>query len=311
MVDLYQTLGVARNASKSAIKTAYRKLARDLHPDRNPDNPQAEARFKDVNQAYQVLSDDEKRKLYDEFGDLSLQQGFDADRARHGTPWSTGDPGLEELFRRAQQPGSQGDPQSVFNIEDLLGGAGDLFGRGRTRRGRGGDVQSELRIDFVSSIHGTERELVVEHPSGRRQVKVRIPPGVRDGGKVRLKGQGLSGGDKPGDLVLTVRVDPHEHFWREVEDLHVKVPVSVGEAYEGSKVRIPTPHGEVSLQIPAGTVRSTTLRLRGKGARRGKKQGDLFAHIEIVLPPAGDESVSKHLRSIEGSYPDIRRDLRF
>ncbi len=310
-MDLYQTLGVAKDAPKADIKKAFRKLARELHPDRNPGDATAEKRFKDVNRAYQVLSDDEKRKLYDEFGELSLQQGFDANRARQAGV----DPRIEELFRRAAAgQGVGGGAQQVFNIEDLLGGAGigDIFGNSRRRKPqRGADLESELSIGFVEALRGTERELRVSHPSGPRDVKVRIPAGVRDGGKVRLKGQGTPSrfGGEAGDLVLTVRVELHPHFWREGEDLHLRVPVTALEAYEGTKVQIPTLDGDVALRVPAGTPSGTKLRLRGKGAKRGVSTGDLFAHVEITLPPAGDAQVADHLRELEGSYPPMRSDL--
>lgn len=313
MEDLYQTLGVKRDASGDAIKKAYRKLARKLHPDKNPGNQKAEDRFKQVSQAYQVLSDDEKRRNYDEFGDVSLQSGFDADRARQMRGFR-GQGGFGDMFGGA----ASGPGGATFDLEDLLqGGLGDLFGaRGaaarRTQSVRGRDLEAETEVGFLEALEGAQRELSFHHGE-ERKVTVRVPKGVRDGEKVRLRGQGApSPGPikgETGDLVLTIKVKDHPLLKREGEDLHMDVPVTLLEAYQGAKIQVPTLSGSVTLRVPASTQDGAVLRLKGKGATRGAVTGDLLVHLVLTLPKADDSKVTKALQSIEGKYSEIREHL--
>jgi curved DNA-binding protein len=285
--DLYTVLGVPKNADAEAIKKAYRKLAAKLHPDKNPGNASAEERFKHVNRAYDVLSDARKRRLYDEFGEDGLREGFDPDKARSYRAWasrqgrgagsSSGQPDLEDLF------GSGGGGFGGFG--DLFG---DLVGRARRSRGpiRGSDLESEVTIDFSSAIRGATLEL---RPQGQmaEAVTVRIPAGAADGSRVRIAGQGApSPTDGPrGDLVLTIHVTPHPYFRREEDDLHLDLPVTVAEAYHGAKVRVPTIEGAVSLKVPERTQSGQVVRLRGKGvAKKGRAPGDLYVHFQIHVP---------------------------
>lgn len=328
--DLYNVLGVSRNASDSDIKQAYRKLAGKLHPDKNPGDTTAEAKFKRVNQAYQVLSDKKRRELYDEFGDVALSDNFDADRARTYKQWAGGGGG-----RRAGRSANYQE----FDLEDLFGGGvrdgaggaqnfGDLFAEfftqsGRSRRGgasgraatmKGSDAESELSIDFVSAVRGTTVSLRIEGPRGSEPVQVRIPPGAHEGSKVRIKGKGNPSpyGGPPGDLLLTIHVEPHPFFRMEGEDLHVDLPITVAEAYKGAKVRVPTPDGHVTMKVPAGAQSGKTARLRGKGvARRGKKAGDLYVHFQIHVPSSQAKDVKDAVETLSQHEDDVRAELRF
>ena len=297
--DFYSVLGVPKDADAGTIKKAYRKLARDLHPDKNPGNKAAEQRFKDVNRAYDALGDDKKRKLYDEFGEDALREGFDADKQRAYKQWQGragdgaggfrggyggGAVNLEDLFSGAVPGGSaEGDPFA------------DLFGRPR-RRGpvKGRDYEQELTIDFVSAVKGTTLQL--RNPSSPEPVTVRIPPGAADGSRVRIKGQGApsTSGGAPGDLLLVIHVEPHPVFRREGDDLYLEVPIWVSEALKGAKVKVPTFEGDVTVKVPAGTQSGTKLRVRGKGiARKGREPGDMYLVFMIHVPTSAAPELEK------------------
>ncbi|MBK8943289.1 MAG: DnaJ domain-containing protein [Polyangiaceae bacterium] len=303
--DLYETLGVQKTADEDAIRKAFRKLAAKYHPDRNP-GKDAEAKFKEVNRAHEVLSDKDKRALYDEFGDASLSQGFDPQRARTMRDFSRGGGGR----------GGSASFQDVFgggagDFGDLFG---DLFaGRNGGRPGRprkAPDMEAEVTVDFVSAIKGTTVEL--SRPSGD-PVQVRIPPGVSDGGRLRIAGEGARiPNAQPGDLLLTVRVGPHPYFRREGDDLHLDLPITVVEAYEGAKVRVPTPEGEVQLKVPPRTQSGQLSRLRGRGvAKKGKPQGDLYVRFLIRIPETDDPAVVRAMEELRQHLQDPRAGIRF
>ncbi len=317
--DFYSVLGVPKSADADAIKKAYRKLARDLHPDKNPGNKDAETRFKAVNRAYETLHDPKKRALYDEFGEEALREGFDADKARAYRAWqSQGGNGF--------RGGVGGVGGARVNLEDLFGGAGvsgfeggdisDLFGRGR-RRGpmKGHDLEQELTVDFETAVRGTTVQL--RSPDSHDVVTVRIPPGADEGSRVRIPGQGgqSPNGGPNGDLVLVIHVKPHSLFKREGDDLHLDVPISVSEAVKGTKVKVPTFEGPVSVKVPAGTNSGTVLRVRGKGvARKGRTQGDLYIRFMVHVPQARNEREAAELQRIADDFakfedPSLRRHL--
>ena len=315
--DFYETLGVSRSSSADELKKAYRKLARELHPDRNPDDKEAEERFKDVSHAYDVVSDPEKRKLYDEFGEMGLRDGFDADSYRAATRGGGGFGGgfdFGDAFTAAQRGGR--GAQFDFNLEDLFGGRAGPGGRGgayvRMPR-RGVDLESEVTVDFRDAVLGCTKELSVRSSEGERTIKVRIPAGVRKDGKIRLRGQGGKGADggPDGDILLRVKVRKHPHFSVRGKQLHVKVPVTPLEAYKGARVTVPTPEGSVQLSIPAGSQNGAKLRLRGKGIEtKGSPRGDLIAHLEVVLPKGESEEVTKALETVEKAFDgDPRAEL--
>jgi curved DNA-binding protein len=327
--DLYGELGLKRGASKEEIKKAYRKLARELHPDRNPNNPKAEERFKRVAYANDVLSDDRKRSLFDEFGEVGLREGFDAEamRAMRQRGRVGGGPGFgfEEIFNPGT--GGRGARRSGFGstLEDLFGGGIDeLFGRGGfgPRGGAGPGVttakapdhESEIQVTFNEALNGVEKELTLREGARERTIRARIPAGVTDGGKVRLRGQGgqVAGLD-PGDLVLTVRVGEHPLFRREGDDLHLTLPVTVGEAWKGTSIKLPTPYGEVSLKIPPRVQSDAKLRLKGRGVpKRDGTKGDLYVKVSIRLPSTHDHaSVDHAVGELEKLYgEDVRAGLK-
>jgi len=314
--DFYGDLAVSRDASPEEIKKAYRRLAKELHPDRNPDDKQAEERFKDVSGAYAVLSDPEKRKLYDEFGEMGLRDGFDPESYHAATQGAGGFGGFDfgDIFGAAAR--GQGQPgRYEFNLEDLLGGAGP--GRGGYVRmpQKGAELHSKVTVDFRDAVLGCTKELSLRSSEGDRTLKVRIPAGVRNDGKIRLRGQGGAGvqGGPAGDLVLEVKVRKHPYFSMRGKQLHVKVPVTPLEAYAGAKVNVPTPDGSVQLSIPAGSENGSKLRLRGKGIEpKGKPRGDLIAHLEIVLPNGHSEEVEEALETVQEAFEkDPREDLEF
>ncbi len=322
--DFYEILGVSRDASADEIKKAYRRLAKELHPDRNPNDEKAEDKFKDVSAAYGVLSDPNKRKLYDEFGEAGLREGFDADAYRAAARGFGGAGGFGgargfdfgEIFGGAARAyGGRGQGGAFeFNLEDLLGGRGPGAAAYAQVPRKGADLQSEVTVDFRDAVLGCTKELSLRTSEGDRTIKVRIPAGVRNDGKIRLRGQGGSGlhGGPPGDLVLKVKVRKHPYFSMRGKQLHVRVPVTPLEAYAGAKVSVPTPEGKVQLSIPAGSENGTKLRLRGKGIEpKGKPRGDLIAHLEIVLPEARSAVVEEALRTVQDAFEgDPRDDLK-
>lgn len=304
--DYYEVLGVARDASADAIKKAYRKLARTHHPDVNPGDKKAEARFKEAQEAYDVLSDAEKRSLYDRFGKAGME-GMAASGPRGASPeWTARQgPGNAEAFDLRDFFGPGGVPHG-----EGAGGAGlfeELLGRVRGgRAGRrsagpraGGTLEAQLTIPFVTAVRGGEMPVELDRGGGRREtLVVKIPPGIETGAKLRLRGRGEPGeqGASPGDLTIRVTVEPHPYFVRDGRHLTVEVPISVPEAVLGGKVDIPTLSGLKAMTIPPGSSGGRKLRLKGQGLPEsgGQPAGDLFVILKVVVPKAVDD-VSRRL----------------
>ncbi len=300
--DFYATLGVARDISEEDLRTAYRKLAREHHPDVNPNDPKAEERFKQIAAAYGVLSDPEKRALYDEFGSQGLQEGFDPSEARGYQQWQRG---------AHQSPFQQGF-RSEMDLEDLLG---SFFG---ARRGdgsaRGLDATAEVTVDFKAAALGEEVGIQLEGRGAlggletRSTLRVTVPPGASDGTKIRLAGQGgPGGGDGPrGDLYLTLRVRPHAFFTRKQADIFVDVPVTLPELILGASIQVPTLEDAVAMTVPPGSDNGRKLRLRGKGAlkRNSKERGDLYVRLIATLPPSGGPRLTELAKEMESLYED-------
>ncbi|NVB41676.1 J domain-containing protein [Pseudenhygromyxa sp. WMMC2535] len=328
MKDLYASLGVERTASQDEIKKTYRKLTRQFHPDKNPGDKAAEERFKEVSQAYEVLGDKEKRELYDEFGEMSLTQGFDAERARaykqaRSQGFGGGYGGSPGFGGGGFGPGGFsynfndfGDARET-SFDDLLSrlfGGGrvhagaDAFGRGAPRSRRGQDVHGEISVTLMDSLLGVTVPLRVEtNGDSARTLDVKVPEGITDGGKLRLRGQGGQG-DPAGDIILTVRVLPGKNLQRDGTNLRSKLPVTALEAYRGGPVDVPTPWGPVTMRLPAGVQNGQTMRLRDKGVRlRGEPRGDLFVTLDVRLPPPGDEELLAVLERLQGEE-ELRRE---
>jgi curved DNA-binding protein len=299
--DYYATLGVSRTATADEIRTAHKKLSRKYHPDANQDDKSAEQKFKDVQTAYEVLSDETKRKQYDQFGAAAFEGG-----------------GMPGGFRRG--PGGQPDLGDLFggqvDLGDLFGGAfggGRGRGAGRSRARKGEDAQVEITVPFTVACEGGAHELNLSREGKSERVTVKVPAGVDSGAVIRLAGQGEpgSGGGPPGDLLCTIRVAPHPWFKREGANLLVDVPVSFTEAALGGKVECPTlTEGTVMLTLPAGTASGAKLRLRGKGAmdRATGARGDEFAVIKIVPPANPSPEVLELLRQLAEKLPGNPRE---
>jgi curved DNA-binding protein len=316
--DFYKILGVPRTASEAEIRKAYKNLARKFHPDKNPGNAQAEEKFKAVAHASDVLLNKKKRELYDEFGEVGLKEGFNADAFRQYRRGPSGGPrevtDFEDILNNLRGAGGARAGGGFGGFQDFMGGDAvqELFRRGgrtQQRRSTRADVVSEITLGFVEALRGGEREiqLLVPGETEARSMKVRIPAGVKDGGQIRLREQGIDGGD----AVLRIHVDDHEYFRRDGDDLTLNLPITVGEAYFGSKVSVPTLDGEVSLTVPKGSRSGRKLRLRGKGAPKAGGAGDLIVTLVVQLPDETSEDVEAAVKALEEHYTKSpRADLK-
>jgi curved DNA-binding protein len=327
--DYYQTLGVDRNASEDDIRKAYRRLARKHHPDVNPGDPTAEERFKDINEAYQVLGDSEKRQKYDRFGSQweRYQQAGGSPEDFNWDQWAAqpGAAGRGNSYRTRQVSpeefeqmfGGSGGGFSNF-FETLFGGKGggvefDFGGgfypgtpQGQPRPRKGRDIEHELEITLEEAFHGTSR--ILQKNDGSK-IEAQIPPGVQGGSRVRLRGQGTSGsGDAPpGDLYLRITVAPHDQFQRQGEDLQTTEFVDLYTLILGGEIQVFSLDRSVSLTIPPETPNGTTFRLRGLGMPKTKQpseRGDLFVKVQARLPrnlSVGEKELFEELQKMDGS----------
>jgi DnaJ-class molecular chaperone len=306
--DYYKTLGVTKTASAKEIKQAFRKLARQYHPDVNPGNKGAEAKFKELNEAYEVLGDADTRKKYDELG-ANWRMYEQAGAGQPGGGWQ-GRP------RAAGQPGSGFRTMTPEEMESIFGNANPFsdffntfFGGGFTgsatpRASRGRDVEHEIELTLEDAYHGTTRRLAMQHDDQTRTVDVRIPAGVTDGSRVRVAGEGEAGtgGGSGGDLFLRVRLAAHPVFERKARDLYVKVPVPVPTAVLGGEVEVQTMSGKPTrLRIPPLTRNGQLFRLKGFGmpaTGKAGEQGDLYARVEAELPARLSDEEREHYAAL-------------
>jgi len=272
--DYYEILGISRNATEEDVKKAYRNLARKYHPDLHPGNKEIEARFKEINEAYEVLKDPKKREQYNRFGSAVFEPGFEGARTY---TYTTGGPvNFEDLGF------------DIGGIEDIFG---DIFGRTRAKRGtvKGEDVEYILEIGFEQAIRGTEVRLTINGD----KLTVKIPSGVKDGSRVRVAGKGKPGmlGGTRGDLYIITKIKPHPYFKREEDDIYLEAPVTITEAVLGAKIHIPTIDGKALLVIPPGTHSGQKLRLKGKGVPhiKDRGRGDQYVIIKIIAPKDLDQ----------------------
>jgi curved DNA-binding protein len=322
--DYYKTLGVSKNATAADIKKAYRKLARQYHPDVNK-SADASKKFKEVNEANEVLSDPDKRKKYDTLGpdwERYAQGGAPGGRTTTqrggnggGFQWSySGTPGANPFGDDAS--GFSDFFQTIFGS----GGFGEAPTGGRRRatsQPRAADMEMEypVEVTLAEAYKGTERELELRGDDGKtRRLTVKIPPGVKDGQRIRLAGQahaGNSGNGSAGDLFLQVKVKPDPRFTRDGDDLRMELPVALHEAILGAEVTVPTLKGRVSLRIPPDTQNGRTIRLAGQGMpRAGGGHGDLYVSVKVVLPTKLSDDERKCIQKIaEAHREDVRSHL--
>lgn len=282
--DFYKVLGVSKDVSDAELKKVYRKLARQYHPDSNPGDAKAEAKFKEISEAYSVIGDSEQRKEYDEVRAMGPGPRFNTGGAR-GPQGSQGFPG-----------GAQGF-EDVF--ANLFGGGGGFGGFGGPQRGA--DLTTKTTIDFIDSIQGATIKLRLN--SGETTVK--IPAGIQDGQKIKLRGKGQQSpnGGPAGDLLIEVHVKPHPVFTRDGNNIRVVVPITYSEAVLGATIQVPTLGGEpVKLKVAPGTPNGRVLRVKGKGVH-GKTDGDLLATVEIAVPAHVSDKAKKALEEFEAQLP--------
>jgi DnaJ-class molecular chaperone len=285
MRDPYQLLGVARDANQDAIKKAFRKLAKKLHPDLNPGNKKVEQEFKEVNAAYDLLSDPEKRARFDR-GEIDASG---AERPERSFYRAYAEGGGNAKYREAEF--------GEFSAEDILS---ELFGRGRRNRqptrARGEDVSYTLPVSFVDAANGAKKRVTL---ADGKTLDVTIPPGTEHGQTLRLKGQGMPGlgGGPAGDAYVEIQVEPHAFFTRKDSNVHLEVPVTLPEAVLGATLTVPTVDGKVSIKVPPGSNTGSTLRLKGRGIidRKSGQRGDQYVTLKVVLPERPDPELQQFL----------------
>ena len=308
--DYYKTLGVPRTATTDEIKKAFRKLARKYHPDAGG----SEAKFKEINEAYEVLSDDKKRKLYDQYGTANENQ------IPRG--WGGGAVNMDDIFGGAGGAGGFGSwadilesirrGEGAFGTNwDFNGGGAGGFGGRQPRPRKGQDMNVTLNVTFEEAYAGTEKRVTVRVPgrTDSETLTVKVPAGAVDGGRLRFRGKGAPGenGGQAGDLLVTTRIQPHPYFKRDGADVLIDVPISVAEAALGASVVVPAPDGtKVRVKVPAGTQDQTVMSVRDKGAPRvkGSGNGDLKITVKVQVPKVMNQAQRKAMEAFLQASPD-------
>jgi len=330
--DFYDILGISKTANPDEIKRAHRKLVRQYHPDVNKNNAAATEKFKEVQEAYDVLSDETKRRNYDQFGHAGVGGG----------PPPGGDP--FEALRRAQggqagrgrsQQWQAGPGVSVEDFDIGEGGLGDIFeqlfgrsagaagrpgatgrsaprGRSRPQPARGADIEHPVTLTFIQAARGTKLPLQINRDGQLETIEIKIPPGVKEGSRIRIKGRGQHTGGPPGDLFIITHVTPHPYFRREDLNVLLDVPISLYEALLGTKAEVPTLDGPVTITIPPGTGSGAKLRIKGRGIERGDDKGDQFVVIKIIVPKNLDTDDKETIEKLAAKHPiSARADLQW
>jgi molecular chaperone DnaJ len=291
--DFYQVLGVDKKASADEIKKKYRSLARDLHPDKNQGNVALEEKFKAVSEAYDILSDSKKRAEYDEARSMFERGGFRAPTG--GQNFQGGD--FNDIF-------GGGNPQDIF---------ANLFGGGRRGPRKGSDLQTESTITFKESVFGTTLDLKLNTDgNGPQNISARVPAGVNDGAKIRVKGKGAPGEAGPGDLFIQLQVKPHPIFSRKGENLVLTLPVTFAEAALGADIKVPTLAGDdVTVRLAAGTPTGRVLRVKGRGIKKGAITGDLLVTIEVQVPRKAEGKAQEAIKAFAAAtaHEDVRAEF--
>jgi curved DNA-binding protein len=332
--DYYDILGVSKTATPDEIKKAHRKLVRQHHPDVNKNDAKAEAKFKEVQEAYDVLSDADKKKRYDQFGHAGLDPSYNA-----GGPGGGPDP--FDAFRRAQGQGrgnaggARGSrryqPGPNVSVEDFEGGGeggfADIFEQffggqarggaaapgarqGRAQTPRGEDIEYPVTLTFAQAARGMTLPLQISREGKLETIDVKIPAGVKEGSRVRIKGKGQHTNGEPGDLFIVTRVLPHPYFRREGLDVHMDLPISMYEALEGTKVEVPTLDGPVTITVPPGTSSGAKLRIRERGIHRGNEKGDQYNMVKVIVPRQIDDEDKKLVEKLKAKHPiEARKDV--
>jgi DnaJ-class molecular chaperone len=282
--DYYAALGVSRTAKPEEIKKAYRKMARQYHPDVNPNDKAAEERFKEISEAFDVLSDEKKRSIYDKFGYYS----------DNITPEAAAGAGYGFDFSRFDASNFQDIFSDIFS--NLRGHGSQVY----TQPERGADLESPVSISFDEAMHGTSITVEIPRPGARESISVKVPAGVDTGSRIRVAGKGNNGmyGGQPGDLYIVTNVGSHPYFKRKGDNIYCTIPITVPEAALGAKIEVPTIEGKARLKIPPGTQSGQQFRLREKGApslRGGGLRGDQYVEVKIVLPKVISEETKELL----------------
>ena len=318
--DHYEVLGVNREADAEEIKRAYRKLARELHPDVNK-APDASEKFNEVQEAYDTLSDEQKRAQYDRFGHAGAPTG--AGGYGGGSPFGGGGGGGTYTWSNvAGGPGGEAGDASDFDMgsifEQVFGGQASGFGRrattgrsharARSRPSKGQDITTDLAISFMDAVRGATPSVRIKRGGQTQTIEVTVQPGVEEGAKLRLRGKGhpSASGGQPGDLIFTVRIGSHPLFRREGLNVLLDLPLTIAEATLGAEISVPTPHASVELTIPPGSTGGQRLRVKGHGIRAKEKSGDFIAVLRVVTPKELSDEDRAALESMRERLPDPR-----